>query len=327
MWIRKRTSRGSALADTCARALLVCLFLVSTSAGLFAEPGSARARERPGETRAMLAGRTEIRASRPISVPVRLDRDASVSLDWKPHSKRGPTRDVSIEGKGRAVGIFLIPDPAGASLVTERGLLAGRFAYCDRKACDPGGAFVNFQFPFAEEGGTHVLKKGDYRLHVVADSAPVVISLRLKGLHGRTVITGSDSPPIHLQTPRPRYSSSNLHSAGSLFRTGDHGVVIGMLAFRGDPSAPYNYGLCQYGDLEPPDDLAYGPHCYVVGGLDGHLGMRLGVDRFSFVFLRSYGPDSLIPSTDGERRLGLWISSPAEIRSPASQMMTLELQR
>lgn len=305
------------------RRLLVTLLAVglpSSSASLGGTP----------ERRVVLRGTNRILGSGIAGVGVRIPEGASVSFVERPNRFKGPSSSVSVSGRGRAIGLILIPE---SSTDQASFFAAGRFARCSEPGCKASSDVVNFMFPgrFATGDGDRWqdLRGGDYNLYLLADGEPAEVTLKLRGLSGKQRLYPSQPAPIDFKTPETRIShlaGPSYFSAGSAFDGGRVGIAIGMLSVRSTSNpVPSAYGVCSYDGPRPPDQVAYGPHCFSLG-LGGFVGGWQDDDEFDFVYLRLYDPGDLPESQDGMRGHGVWLQSPDPIDSVATQFLTIKLK-
>lgn len=269
------------------------------------------------------------------AVEVRIPSEVEVDLILQTYRDAGPTRSVSIDGGGRAVGLVLAPPPpVGEILNSPTFFAAGRFGECGEPGCDPQGEVVNFQEPFVYPGGegarSHTLAPGDYRLYLIADGAPVRIKLVLRGLKGRTRITPAAPAPVDLKTPTVHASymgGPSYFMAGDTFDGGRRGIALSLLSLHGPVDPAYSsYGMCGFyrTTVNLPDEVAYGPHCHVTPAGGGAFGTWNDADRFDVVFLQGYG-DSGFPPSDLTRGHGVWFESHRPVSKVTSHIFTLVL--
>lgn len=136
-------------------------------------------------TVANLAGLTVIHAAAPASMDVRLPRAATVATPFE------ASPDLTVEGSGRLISFVLTGLDAGNRSVTIAGGTIGNADQSHRFLMPlplfpaPGGGTFEIVKTF---GDTTSIPAGLYRLYVVPDGSPARISLRLRGLTGRTVL-------------------------------------------------------------------------------------------------------------------------------------------
>ncbi|MGH2755357.1 MAG: hypothetical protein ACRDLB_13140 [Actinomycetota bacterium] len=278
-----------------------------------------------------LGGTTVITGSTSAYVPVSIDRKASLSRTILPRSDSGPTKDISIAGDGRLVGIVVVPDPPPDGLSTEDFVIAGRFARCPEPGCAPGDRAINFQFPGKYVKGRPVtLSPGQYRLYLLADGKPVRVVLRLHGLSGTKSLRPRLPAPADLRTPPKTLvsdSASPYFAAGDTYKAGLRGIFLTALWARSSPAQDFVYGFCHHANLSPlPPEVVYGPQCEALaaagGGVTafGYFGDERG---FNVTLLADYTESPAPESPDGTAGLGAWISATGPLDHTGSQGMFL----
>ncbi len=156
-----------------ALALLATATLVSPALPSDAEARApARSDEGP-----VLTSVTKIVGSRTASVSVRLPHDATLTFP-----RHGPSPDATITGSGRYAGVVLVSEEWEGGLLHEDVFIANRWGFCEQRGSDPEkDVLYNYRGLTRNRAGDAVLPAGTYRLHVLADGAPVEVTLRLHG--------------------------------------------------------------------------------------------------------------------------------------------------
>jgi hypothetical protein len=239
----------------------------------------------------------------------------------------GPNAGIRIEGAGRYAGVVLVRDDWEGGLLLSDFLLAGRWGLCDDAGCDPGERVVNDVRGLArDDRGRAIIPPGDYTLHLVADSAPVKVTLNLQGApRGRTTLLPSGDPLVDFDAPSTDptdvNAGSNLRSAGASFDSGRIGFSASLLYAAADQELdPFNGGICQINSpAAPPTEAGYGPHCFALtrAGLGpGFYLLNRSIDRRTLAMLPlfTYHDQNVQPpNLDGSRGLGAWTATPYEL--------------
>lgn len=307
----------------------VCALLLSASLGL---PARVEAKDlKPVDPRPELAGVTVVRGSTSGSIPVRLPERASVDVSQRTRRPTGPNAGVEIEGRGRFIGVVIVPDPytpetyeGGAGL-----LMLGRFMECDRVGC--AGRVINTTSSL--DASRHSLEPGNYRLHLIADESPAKVKIRFSGLGGRVALSPSDTAAVDLQTPSSALVSDGKHlwAAGSAYRAGNVGISMTAMWVEAPELRNISFGVCQIQTLAAPPEAIYGPQCSALDQALGSGGLFLNQsypdDEFILTALFSYHDQGgLGPVLSDEFGLGVWFLSPQEqIRAIGSTTFFVQL--
>lgn len=317
-----------------ARALLALALVLGTCATV-----QARAAAAGGEPtrRVTLGGTTVVEGDQSGFVPVRLPRDARVSIAEDLRRPSGPNPDIRTSGAGRFVGFALVEDPYPEIRNEGRFLMAGRFGDCAEEGCRPARV-TNVVQPLNAEGPELTLKKGNYRLYLVADGAPASVKLRLHGLGGRARIAVPAKPVVDLQSPATRLDvddhGGRVWSAGSSFQGGQVGFSLSVLTVRTQQYQGMDLGFCQFNALEPPPpEVAYGPHCQtLVQALGSGAALHFDDewDRSEFITTASFGYNANentvgVPNLSGVHGLGAWVRSDNAIDSVSFQGLFVQI--
>ena len=281
-----------------------------------------------------LRGTNIIQGSQTSMMRVHIPTDATVAQTVRIF-REGPSSSVSVNGKGRVIGVILIREsPDGSVDVGSDYFMSGRMGECEEIACDPDGAVVNFQTPFRFRGGEgphrHTIAAGDYRLYLLADGSPVTVRLKLEGLQGTQLLTPKVAAPFDLKTPTQhiaQFGGPSHVAAGDTFEAGRIGIVVSMMSVYGPKTPiPSAYGVCGYRGAStymPPPQAAFGAHCFATG-LGGFISGYQDAGRFTFTWMHRYG-ESAFPPYDGTMGQGVWLTTPNPVDSFASQTFLLSL--
>lgn len=172
---------------------------------------------------------------------------------------------IDSHGDGRLTGFMLIqqgvPKRDAAAI---HGLTIGR---CNERACKARKNEVRFVWGSNFRGK---VPKGIYRLYVVADGAPVTVTVRAERLAGDVAARPNDPVKTDLRTLTPRVDVEGAHSvysAGDFTRL-DAGrpdfAFMGLWVTADAPAAATAWGDCIYyndGRADPPEDRAFLPGC------------------------------------------------------------------
>lgn len=200
-----------------------------------------------------LAGRTVVRASRPVVMDVRLAKAATV------RTPLGQSADVTVRGGGRLALAALVGTGGAAAGTT---LVAGRFPGPDappfampvaRYPAPPSATFeIGTTFP-----ETTTLPAGSYRLYVVPDGAAAEFSLRLGGLAGAVTIAPTRPARADLSLPAMRVAgTAPANSATAGTRLTGPGLGLQALWLDTAAHAAAQYSLCHRAGeaaVEPAD--------------------------------------------------------------------------
>lgn len=120
-----------------------------------------------------------------------------------------------------------------------------------------------------------VLKPGDYKLYLVADGAPVKVTINLKGLLGTTRISPTSRTGIDMKQLPERTKVSapgqGLFTAGDDAKLEKPGLVFDAMVVEVKDSPEGEIGSCVYrgepADEEQGEAISYGPKC--IGAMPG----------------------------------------------------------
>lgn len=292
----------------------------------------------PDRGRIALGHVNVLRGSSPGFVRVRVPHRAYANVRLDVGKLTGPNRWIDISGAGRTVGFALTRQRPSDDL-SKRFLMATRMSKCRFEGCTSRHDPIVFMRPFEFGDGPILMKiqRGNYRLYLIADGAPVKITLKLRGLRGHRVIRPAAPALIDVQAPRTRVLTQgnrrSVYSAGSTYRTGTRGFFVSAIYVLGRRFEGAVWGMCAYNGPAPPEDTAFGPHCSALtyGGLgSGTFGYFSGgptARGFWVVIMSTYGAASLPPNFDGRRSLGAWYASPGPLDEFGSQAFYLSYDR
>ena len=126
---------------------------------------------------------------------------------------------------------------------------------------------------------------GVWELYVIADGAPVTVTLRIKGEKGSTRTRVTHPASSEFRTFRPRFQQqdgNNVYSSGGFTKLehadfGVHGIWVD-----GDPYVASAIDDCLYrkDDVNPPGGLAFTPGC-PTGGADPYVHSSTELSRGS----------------------------------------------
>lgn len=172
---------------------------------------------------------------------------------------------IDSHGDGRVTGFMLIQQGLlKRDAAAIHGLTIGR---CSKRACKARKNEIRFVWG---SNFQRKVPKGIYRLYVVADGAPVTVTVRAERLSGHVVARPNDPVKTDLRTLTPRVDVDGAHS---VYSAGDFTKLEGGrpdFAFMGlwvtadAPAAATAWGDCIYyndGWADPPEDRAFLPGC------------------------------------------------------------------
>ena len=232
------------------------------------------------EARITLLGTTVIHASRSAVVAVRLPRPAHISM-W---------HDVDINGRGRFTGVVLHGDgrwlgPYGSAI---------RFGLCEGRGCAQSPLSYRLELLNAPDsnGYAGTLPAGNYHLYVLADGAPVKVTMRFKDLPGRITLRPTTRARVEIVEPEPTQAvpadAPSLFSGGSTHTVGRAGGLNATIIWKVLPVRTTNAGaVCGYegapgaDEPTPPYQFPCAVPPFLFGGLDeGTATTPFGPGRF-----------------------------------------------
>jgi hypothetical protein len=298
-------------------ATLGCISLVSGQAT--AVQAKKRAAPPP-----YLAGTTTVTATTSASMAVRLSK--AVTID--------SFADITLNGRGRIYGVVLHQD-GGPDKPTAGKLNHG---FCAGAGCTPElGTLgeVPFFDPPGAGFGVGTLPPGNYHLYLLADGAPVQVTLRLAGLTGSLSLAPKLAAKAALGEPAPTTAEPatgpSVFSAGSTHTVPAAGGFQAFTAWKAEPLANEfsHIGDCIYPGAPPAGPFpAYQEPCH---GGDGAVSFGLtgsaqsgtaptpaGPGRFISYYMAGYFLD---PATIG---IGAFMNTPGPVTSAAFQQLWLD---
>jgi hypothetical protein len=111
---------------------------------------------------------------------------------------------------------------------------------------------------------------GTWDLYVIADGAPVTMTLKLKGMSGVVRREAVDRVPFEMSTLEPRVTQDagmTIYSAGEFSTLDEPDFGVFALWLKGDPHVVSAVDDCIYrkGQMMPPPGLAFLPGCPATG--------------------------------------------------------------
>ena len=176
-------------------------------------------------------------------------------------------RTVDIAGAGRAAGFALI---ARRPVDGVRHLYSVvRAGFCGVEACAPGAteraSFLFFDGDERTDDATIELPAGDYLLYVIADGAPVTVTLRLPGLTGQARMRPATVADFEVTEPTVsahETHSSTVYSNGDSFdMSGPESFSFNALRIQAAAWGGGQIGHCIYDEDPPPAPAAFAPGC------------------------------------------------------------------
>jgi hypothetical protein len=251
-------------------------------------------------TSGALAGTTRIQGNSPGAIDVTLPADATVATPFD------SSPDLNVSGQGRLVGLVL----RGADGTT---LLGARFPEKDGAQFlmpvpaypAPGGNFEWIKF-YADET---TLPAGNYTLYLLADGAPVDITLRLHGLEGCTTVLPTRPAEYKLSFPPPRLlggagAVNNVYSAAESNRFADDGLAFQALWIRADMYAAGQYFFCYRPGTPNAEAIDNGPGCLDSENMSFSNDRPLHLSSDTMLLM-----EGLAPLAKGDHRIGFWYST------------------
>jgi hypothetical protein len=210
-----------------------------------------------------LAGTTVIAGSKPARVRVVV-----------PHAARLPTLSTpdfgqgawSATGGGRFLGFVL--RPAGAPVTGDTPtVVGGKLNHCYAPACQPAAVTEQridvFSFA-ANPAGGFTIPAGTYDLYLLADGAPVKLTLKLAGLSGTTTLRPSGPVAAKIDSPAPALAiggqGAAFFTAGSVSPIGAPGGMFFLSALvDGTGPGADLLGRCIFTNGPPPQNIYHRP--------------------------------------------------------------------
>jgi hypothetical protein len=185
---------------------------------------------------------------------------------------------VNVVGPGRFVGVMLIREGAAAS--SGQWFAQVRVTGCGTKNCQPGSAggkdlvdgqsigdYTGFPEVANVTSFDHLtFPAGDYELSLIADSAPVAVTMTLQGLGGATTLFPGTTQSATTQSVNPTFLP-NSQAATEMSAGGRAGIStpLGVLAY----AASYRFTVltgelsnwCLYNGAQSPPAGEFLPGC------------------------------------------------------------------
>ena len=171
-------------------------------------------------------------------------------------------RDVTINGGGRVAGIVLARE--GADAESGAVLYAMRFNGCWSRGCTTPRDERLFPWGYAEardvpsvrrdDGSTLLtLPAGRYTAYVVADGAPVKVTVRFNGERGTGTLRPDRAASLRLTTATSQVPGGTVYSAGAAGELRSSlGLLVGVMEARLTMNVSSDGGTCFYRDAQPP---------------------------------------------------------------------------
>ena len=221
-----------------------------------------------------LAAKTTIRGSHTTRIRVRIPRPAT--LQYQSAMSSSPA--ITVSGPGRFVGINLIRVTGNAT--TRQWFAQVRVTGCGTRNCAPGtstprdimdGQLIAAETGFPETAGKTewdhlVFPAGEYDVTLIADSAPVSVTISLNGLTGKTTLTppapvnavSQSVTPNLLPTPQV---ANELSAGAQTTLSSQFGVLVFAISYRFTARIGDLSNWCLFSGSHPPPDGQYLPGC------------------------------------------------------------------
>ena len=310
------------------RALLTIALITTGVNNVAAEASPRPAMSPPAGPRVQLGAVNVLSGKSTGYVRVSLARDATIAVSEPDKPGAAINKDITVDGRGRFVGLALVEDPYPGYRDYNRFFMAGRFGGCDERGCKTTNEAVETMFEASKDAGARfVVKAGEYRLYLLADGAPVKVTFRLHGLRGKRTLRSTVAATEDLKTSPTRVDlepgGGRVWSAGSSFDGGQVGFSFSSLVMKAADFTGTEVGICQYNAFHPPpEQMAYGPHCSELTpalGSGGRVKFDSDIDSDTFSLIATFGyhdnKDGTVgaPNLSGQHGLGAWIRSPQDL--------------
>ena len=218
---------------------------IGAAAVVFAVQAALNVPAHGATTTPALAGTTVLSGSRSASMAVRLTRPVLFDA----------YADVDMQARGRLTG-FAIKKDGGWDAPSANAIKTG---FCGTPGCVPtwpNDSTATVVTPDSN-GFRGTLPAGNYRLFLLADGAPVRVTLRLPGLPGRIALTPNTPARTVLLAPKPTVaepaSAPLLYAGGSTWNVGPRGGLNFTVIWKEQPvaSEPSAVGPCEYTGMPP----------------------------------------------------------------------------
>lgn len=268
-----------------------------------------------------LAGVTRITGDSTSATWVTIPSEAR--LTWK----YGPNPDVSIRGGGRIAGVVITQQPFED--LNRPYVMAARTSFCEKAGCtapDPYQFVVAHSAPGGDRNFV-VLQPGRYLLYLLADGAPVDVTLRLHGLSGKTKIAPETPVPMDVGVPAadtqfvaPEKKAYWFGSNGTI--AADAGIVGAVMRIDSKEWQQGVTGSCLQREVRSPEPVVFSPACPGGGGARTLEGYPLAPPEEHQV------NDTSIwnVSPGGDWGVGMYYLAAAEVESAAAVTFFLPYQ-
>jgi hypothetical protein len=165
---------------------------------------------------------------------------------------------------------------------------------------------------------------------VLLTDVEAAVTLRFRGLSGRTELRPSDPVPWETHTPRG-VGSDSVWQTGDDYARGDYGFSLAYVAYTSEDLEGTTAGLCEFsGVASSTPELAFGPQCAALGRAAGSMVVyqvpptqeRSG--RFALAALSIFGENTFPPNITGRHSIGSWVVG-RNVRAPRHQAISVTL--
>ncbi|MDQ3952737.1 MAG: hypothetical protein M3279_07230 [Actinomycetota bacterium] len=305
MRMRIGSSRLKARRRSAPAAALVSVLLLT---GAVFPPATSLARTAP----AKLAGRTRITGN-------------ATSVTWVtiPKPVAFGTDDIRIQGAGRIAGFVLTETPVDD--LEREFVMAARTSLCETPGCTSNDVY---EFVAGPPPGTAdiMLEPGRYLLYLLADGAPVSVTLRLQGVRGATEVRPSTPVDAGVSVPdaetRTTLAGDRAYWFGdSASIAADAGLFVGVLGLEAKQWVEGVHGSCLQREVHSPPQVAFSPLCPAGGGMRSVEGYPLSpIDR------KLYVPSIWNVEPGGDWGLGLHYVAAADVQKVSAMTFHLAYQ-
>jgi len=248
-------------------ALVLALIPVATAHAAGSKPAGPATRE------PLLAGTTILRGDHTAHLKVRLPRSATLRYD----SPTFYSPAIAERGGGRFVGVMLTRLRVNG---TGQWFAQVRVTGCGTKNCVPGspgkpdpvdGQQIANAVGFPETNGVSEFHQltfpaGEYDLTLVADSAPVTVTITLNGLRGTTTLHPQAAQWASTQSVNPTFlptalAPTELSAGGHAYVPTSLGVVVFAISYRFTVMTSDQSNWCLYSGTQSPPNGEFFPGC------------------------------------------------------------------
>jgi hypothetical protein len=295
---------------------LVLLWVTALVASLVASAGpAALARKGKASPALVLRGRTTFTATTTSRFVIDIPRDIRTS-DFR----------TGFSGDGRVIGYVIAK--VGKPLPRAERLEAYAIGACDTAGCTAEEDPLPFRFGW--DVGDYV-EAGRYQVFVLADSAPVTLTVRTSALRGKAAYRGGEpimAEVVTLPVGAASQDQNNVFSAGDFVSWEDRTPEFGVfgLWMYADSHAATAFGDCAYTDgsigRPPVDDLngaAFLPGCPTGDGFE--------FERISEMPGEKSGEILVSARWGNPVGLGGWFSSVSQVTSHGAVAMWVDYEK